>query len=79
MPPAQPPATAVEADRPVREYVREPHLADLTGFWTESIEHRHDAFNSPRALPGLPFFPEPALWNQHLPVSFSPNRVGGHR
>src|SRR5882724_3843221 len=63
-----PPTTDVEAaDRSAhtREYVREPDLSDLTGFWTESIEHRHRSFNTPRELPGLPFFPEPTLWTQH--------------
>ncbi|HEX4248213.1 MAG TPA: cytochrome P450 [Pseudonocardia sp.] len=58
MPTAQPPTTDVEADR----YVHEPDLSDLTGFWTRSIEDRHQAFNTLRELPGLPFFPEPTLW-----------------
>ena len=67
---AQPPITDAEADRSVRdhsarEYVREPDLSDLTNFWTESIEHRHQSFNTLRELPGLPFFPEPTLWTQN--------------
>ena len=73
MPTAHPPATETEAeadadpdpDSSVREYVREPDLSDLAGFWTESIEHRHESFNTLRELPGLPFFPEPTLWTEN--------------
>nr|AGO97173.1 cytochrome P450 [Streptomyces sp. CNT-179] len=34
-------------------------LNDIGGFWTESIEYRHAAFDALRARPTLPFFPEP--------------------
>ena len=35
------------------------NLSDIDGFWTESIDHRHAAFNELRERPGLPFFAEP--------------------
>ncbi|HEX4361751.1 MAG TPA: hypothetical protein VH141_29720 [Pseudonocardia sp.] len=64
MPPAQPPS-ADTARQPHPAYVREPDLSELDGFWTESIEHRHQASDTLRELPGLPFFPEPTLWNPY--------------
>jgi methyl-branched lipid omega-hydroxylase len=37
-------------------------LSDIDGFWTQSIERRHAAFNALRARPGLPFFAEPEMY-----------------
>jgi methyl-branched lipid omega-hydroxylase len=54
----QPPTSVSDAASDVLNL----NLSDLDGFWTQSIERRHTAFNTLRERPELPFFDQPQLW-----------------
>jgi cytochrome P450 len=59
MPTAHPPTTDVDGAR--HELTLD--LSDIHGFWTQSIQDRHTAFDQLRERPALPHYPEPTLWS----------------